>query len=82
MWEAHPRTADGTSPVFSLLGTPMPPWGWPDSSRRRACNICAGASPVHRLDDLMVPRFCWFDLRLAESLYSMKGLPVSTCASW
>ena len=28
----------------------------------------------------MVPRFCWLDLRLAESLYSMKGLPVSTCA--
>lgn len=34
--------------------------------------------PVHRLDDLMVPRFCWLDLRLAWSLYSMKGLPVST----
>jgi hypothetical protein len=27
----------------------------------------------------MVPRFCWLDLRLALSLYSMKGLPVSTC---
>ena len=27
----------------------------------------------------MVPRFCWLDLRLAESLYSMNGLPVSTC---
>lgn len=27
----------------------------------------------------MVPRFCWLDLRLQESLYSMKGLPVSTC---
>ena len=36
-------------------------------------------APVHRFEDLMVPRFCWLDLRLALSLYSMKGLPVSTC---
>ena len=26
---------------------------------------------VHRLLLLMVPRFCWLDLRLHESLYSM-----------
>ncbi len=25
---------------------------------------------VQRLELLMVPRFCWLDLRLAESLYS------------
>ena len=36
-------------------------------------------APVHRLLLLMVPRFCWLLLRLALSLYSMKGLPVSTC---
>ena len=35
---------------------------------------------VHRLLHLMVPRFCWLDLRLHVSLYSMYGLPVSTCA--
>lgn len=29
----------------------------------------------------MVPRFCWLLLELHESLYSMKGFPVSTCAS-
>ena len=34
---------------------------------------------VHRLLHLMVPRFCWLDLRLQLSLYSMYGLPVSTC---
>jgi hypothetical protein len=33
---------------------------------------------VQRLDDLIVPRFCWFDFRFAESLKSMYGLPVST----
>ena len=33
---------------------------------------------VHRLLHLMVPRFCWLDLRLQLSLYSMYGLPVST----
>ena len=26
---------------------------------------------VHRLEHLMVPRFCWLDLRLHVSLYSM-----------
>src|SRR5690242_5655559 len=36
---------------------------------------------VHRLLHLMVPRFCWFDLRLHASLYSMYGVPVSICAS-
>jgi hypothetical protein len=34
---------------------------------------------VHRLEQRMVPRFCWLDLRLQASLYSMYGLPVSTC---
>jgi hypothetical protein len=34
---------------------------------------------VHRLELRMVPRFCWFDLRLQVSLYSMYGFPVSTC---
>ena len=36
---------------------------------------------VHRLEQRMVPRFCWLDLRLAESLYSMYGVPVSICES-
>ena len=36
---------------------------------------------VQRLEQRMVPRFCWFDLRLAESLYSMYGVPVSCCES-
>ena len=30
---------------------------------------------VHRFEQRIVPRFCWFDLRLAESLYSMYGVP-------
>jgi hypothetical protein len=36
---------------------------------------------VHRFEHLIVPRFCWLLLRLHESLKSMYGLPVSTCAS-
>merc|ERR1719481_743550 len=36
---------------------------------------------VHRLEHLMVPRFCWFDFRLQASLYSMYGVPVSICDS-
>src|ERR1051325_10669661 len=36
---------------------------------------------VQRLDDLMVPRFCWLLLRLQASLYNMYGLPVSICDS-
>ena len=36
---------------------------------------------VQRLDERMVPRFCWLDLRLHASLKSMYGLPVSTCDS-
>merc|ERR1719367_1167836 len=36
---------------------------------------------VHRFELWMVPRFCWFDLRLAWSLYNMYGVPVSICAS-
>ena len=35
----------------------------------------------HRLEDLMVPRFCWFDLRLHASLKRMYGVPVSVCDS-
>jgi len=34
---------------------------------------------VHRLEQRMVPRFCWLLFRLQESLNSMYGLPVSTC---
>ena len=33
---------------------------------------------VHRLDDLIVPRFFWLLFMLHASLYSMYGLPVST----
>jgi hypothetical protein len=33
---------------------------------------------VHKLLHLIVPRFCWFDLRLHASLYSIYGVPVST----
>ena len=36
---------------------------------------------VHRLEPRMQPRFCWLDLRLHASLYSMYGVPVSICAS-
>src|SRR3569833_3332306 len=36
---------------------------------------------VHRLELRMVPRFFWLLLRLQWSLYSMKGVPVSVCAS-
>merc|ERR1719313_2869545 len=36
---------------------------------------------VQRFEQWMVPRFCWFDLRLAESLYNMYGVPVSICDS-
>src|SRR5580698_2758111 len=36
---------------------------------------------VHRFELLMVPKFCWFDLPLAASLYNRYGVPVSTCAS-
>src|SRR3954469_10244034 len=36
---------------------------------------------VHRLELLIVPKFCWFDLPLAASLYNKYGVPVSTCAS-
>merc|ERR1719272_554796 len=36
---------------------------------------------VHRLELRMVPKFCWLDLRLQESLYSMYGVPVSICDS-
>merc|ERR550532_2933058 len=32
---------------------------------------------VHRFELWMVPRFCWFDLRFAWSLYNMYGVPVS-----
>ena len=32
---------------------------------------------VHRFEDLMVPRFFWFDFLLHASLYSMYGVPVS-----
>ena len=32
---------------------------------------------VHRFELRIVPRFCWFDLRFAASLYSMYGVPVS-----
>ncbi len=36
---------------------------------------------VHRLEHLIVPKFCWLDLALHASLYIMYGLPVSTWAS-
>ena len=36
---------------------------------------------VHRFEHLMVPRFCWFDLRLQWSLFRMRGVPVSSCES-
>ena len=36
---------------------------------------------VHRLLDLMVPRFFWFDLLLAASLKRRYGVPVSICDS-
>merc|ERR1719181_856563 len=36
---------------------------------------------VHRLDDLMVPRFYWLDLLLHASLKHMYGVPVSICDS-
>ena len=32
---------------------------------------------VHRLEDLIVPRFCWLDLAFAASLYNIYGVPVS-----
>src|SRR6476660_8966779 len=36
---------------------------------------------VHRFDERIVPRFFWFDLRLAASLYDMYGVAVSICDS-
>merc|ERR1740122_223943 len=36
---------------------------------------------VHKFEQWMVPKFCWLDLRLAWSLYSMYGVPVSICDS-
>lgn len=36
---------------------------------------------VHKLLHLIVPRFCWLDLRLQLSLYNMYGVPVSVCDS-
>eukprot|EP00972_Heterocapsa_arctica_P052164 7672570-Heterocapsa_arctica.AAC.1 len=36
---------------------------------------------VQKFELLMVPRFCWFDLRLQWSLYRMCGVPVSICDS-
>merc|ERR1719382_406447 len=36
---------------------------------------------VHKFELWIVPRFCWLDLRLAWSLYSMYGVPVSICDS-
>merc|ERR1719203_1119987 len=36
---------------------------------------------VQRFEQWMVPRFCWFDLRFAWSLYNMYGVPVSICDS-
>lgn len=30
---------------------------------------------VHRLEDFMVPRFCWLDFALQASLKSMYGVP-------
>ena len=36
---------------------------------------------VQRLEERMVPRFCWLDLPFAASLYSMYGVPVSICDS-
>ena len=36
---------------------------------------------VHKFDERMVPKFFWFDLRFAASLYSMYGVPVSICDS-
>lgn len=34
---------------------------------------------VHKLLQVIVPKFCWLLLRLHESLYSMYGVPVSIC---
>ena len=36
---------------------------------------------MHRLDDLIVPRFFWLLFMLHASLYSMYGVPVSVCDS-
>merc|ERR1719401_3068561 len=36
---------------------------------------------VHKFEQWMVPRLRWLDLRLAWSLYSMYGVPVSICDS-
>ena len=36
---------------------------------------------VQRFEQRIVPKFCWLDLRLAESLYRMYGVPVSICES-
>ena len=36
---------------------------------------------VQRLDDFIVPKFCWLDFLLQESLYKRYGFPVSICAS-
>merc|ERR1719356_778623 len=36
---------------------------------------------VHKFEQWMVPRFIWLDFRLAWSLYSMYGVPVSICDS-
>ena len=32
---------------------------------------------VHKFEDLIVPKFFWFDFLFAESLYNMYGVPVS-----
>ena len=36
---------------------------------------------VHKFDDLIVPKFFWFDFLLAASLYKIYGVPVSICDS-
>lgn len=60
-------------------------WGIEFQTQRSASSLTSSLSQysmisVHRLLQVIVPRFCWLLLRLQESLYSMYGVPVSICA--
>mmetsp|Transcript_39604 Transcript_39604/g.88625 ORF Transcript_39604/g.88625 Transcript_39604/m.88625 type:complete len:212 (+) Transcript_39604:1118-1753(+) len=77
-------------PPLRVAGRKDPGWAWVGSGvtklgRVSEARLQTAASEaevnctisVHRFEHVMVPRFCWLDLLLHASLYSMYGVPVS-----
>ena len=76
-WVPPAPGAPGVSGARGAFGLPAREamGRWPRSVR-------TSVSPrTQRLEQRMVPRFCWLDLRLQASLYIMYGVPVSVCDS-